>query len=380
MGLGVLKGCESLQNITLPFTGKSADAVDYEGVFGYIFDYTTQQNEEYRVQGTDFINQQVGTVDGATWQYSCYNGGVANDWNNWYYLQSYFFNIPKKLTKVVVTNETNVKIAAFNGCGNITEIVYEKTLKNINEAAFQNCKKLSRFNAMDDNVLNLEGETLTVHKKAFLNCATIEYISFDSNLTKIEESAFANCVSVKELYLPAYLEEIGDYAFQNMGLVTVLNVPKTVESIGKGAFQGWNKLREITLPFTGKAVDATAYEGVLGYIFGFDTTQSSDYGEASTAFINQQVGEVENAVWQYSCYNGDVCDSWHNLLYLQSYFYYIPKTLKSVTITNETTVKVAAFNGCTALETIVYEKEVIFEENCAFQNCSATVQKGEENN
>ena len=78
------------------------------------------------------------------------------------------------------------------------------------------------------------------------------------------------------------------------------------------------------------------------------------------------------AVWQYSCYN---YSSYYSNR-LQSYFYFIPSSLTEVIITEQKKIPIAAFNGCTMLETITFEKGVSTQGEAAFQNCSATVNKG----
>jgi len=118
------------------------------------------------------------------------------------------------------------------------------------------------------------------------------------------------------------------------------------------------------LPFTGKSSDASAYEAVFGYIFGYTTSRGSyNYGNSNT-FINTAYGSSSSGVWQYYCKISS---------YYTSFYYYIPSTLRTLVVTNQTSVPVAAFNGCTMLNSITYSRGISSRGDYAFQNCPATV-------
>ena len=149
-------------------------------------------------------------------------------------------------------------------------------------------------------------------------------------------------------------------------------MPNSVTSVGLGAFKGCSKLENLTIPFVGKSNSATAYEAVLGYIFGYETrTSSSDYSSESTALVNSQVLSVSGATWQYSCYNNYYYGSVKQY-YLQSYFYYIPTSLKNVTVTG-TKVSAYAFFNCTGLTNVTLDDTVTSIGTSAFKNCNATI-------
>ncbi len=345
---GAFKGCNKLEKMTLPFTGKSEDAADFEGVFGYIFGYTTTQGSTASEPSTVFQNSPQGTVDAATWQYSCYNGDVYNSWYGTKYLLAYHYYIPVTLRNVTITGQDEVKVAAFNGCQNLVSVTYNTTLTGINEAAFQNCSSLSKFNSETEGCMDLSGEYSIVY-----------------------EYAFANCKPITNIIIPEGMVEIREHAFENAS-ITQLTVPNSVKVIEEGVLKGCNKLQKLSVPFTGKGEEAVDFEGVLGYIFGYKTEQKAgDSSDPTTTFQNVSHGEVSGATWQYSCYNGDVDNSWYGTKFLLAYHYYIPTTLKEVTITKETTVKTAAFNGCEKITTVCYDNPLTELNEAAFQNCSA---------
>ncbi len=346
IGVGAFEGCNGLENITLPFTGKSNSATAYEAVFGYVFGFTTQtSSQKSHDQDTVFVNSQTGNVDGSTWQYSCYN--YSSYYSN--RLQSYFYHIPSSVKMVTISNQENIQIGAFNGCKNIVSIKYDKTIKDIGSAAFQNCLSLQNFNSNKNGELNLSGSFHTLGSYSFKNCSLIDTV-----------------------ILPNGLISIGEYSMENLS-ITSLKIPDSVETIYLGALYNCNKLKKIELPFIGKNESANAYEAVLGYVFGYETrTSSQKTHDQNTTFVNTQTGSSDVAVWQYSCYN---YSSYYSNR-LQSYFYFIPSSLTEVIITEQKKIPIAAFNGCTMLQTIEFRKGASSRGEAAFQNCPATIIEG----
>ncbi len=153
---------------------------------------------------------------------------------------------------------------------------------------------------------------------------------------------------------------------KDYGIETII-VPDYVTGIESGAFSGCSSLESITLPFVGGSVktEDDTYQYPFGYIFG-----TSSYTGAS-------------AVKQY--YYGSSTSSTTNSTY------YIPDSLKNVTITagnilygafygcanltsitlptDVTSIGVSAFYGCTNLISITIPTDVISIGSSAFAGC-----------
>ena len=204
---GAFRGCNSLKEITLPFVGASRDAEDSMALFGYIFgEYTayikqvvkvtnswtgswavatvassTGQEEDYATDTGDtnfdraaahfiytssgastvsnpinysgstegHIDYQVSISDsgfskpsGTTWQYSAYNYGNR--------LRSYYYYIPTSLTKVTITDATQISYNAFMNCKYITEINLNNEITSIGDYAFRDCEAVRIFSLPAD--------------------------------------------------------------------------------------------------------------------------------------------------------------------------------------------------------------------------------------
>ena len=113
--------------------------------------------------------------------------------------------------------------------------------------------------------------------------------------------------------------------------VTDITVPDCVTEINNAVFEDCTKLISITLPFVGASKAArNGYDQVFGYIFGYKTTSSSS--------------TVSGATYQYD----------KGLTY---YHYYIPSSLKSVTITGGD-IPYHAFYHCNDLTSITIGNSV----------------------
>ncbi|MDE6411801.1 MAG: leucine-rich repeat domain-containing protein [Clostridia bacterium] len=304
--------------------------------------------------------------------------------------------------------------AAFSGCA-ITEITIPASVTTINTSAFENCANLETVEMLPAN-LNLLGEQVfsgcsslvsiriptllenivtytdnsgthhvninyKVGKNLFLNCTSLQTVTFGGGITAIETNAFANCTSLTSITLPGALTFVGNSAFKNSGL-TSITLPDTVTYVGTGAFKdcsaltsavigsgvtytmgewfsGCGALQSLTIPFVGSRMDTPiAVSTHFGYIFGTTApkTADADKYEAVTVTENEK-----------------------------SHTYYIPKSLTSVTVlggqydewrknpsggddiktVKDYVLPANAFSGCTMI-TEVTLAEGVGEESDAF--------------
>ena len=326
IGVGAFNGFNSLESITLPFVGGSDDEANYKSVFGYIFGYTTYghgSGTHFNSPTYDYVNEQIGSIDGLTWQYTCNTYRYSPDsFYYYYYKSSYYYYIPASLRNVTITIDTTLPVAAFNNCTFLENIHLPNCVDSIGDYAFQNCASLKRLNSDTDGVFNIPASVTVIPDYSFYNCSLAENIILSENVTSINQYAFANCSSVSKfnsndiskMNIPDSCIQIGDYAFKGMALLTNVVVSDSVESIGQDAFNGFNSLESITLPFVGDRRDSG---NKFGYIFGE-----------------------------------------------------ISSSLKKVCINDDASIPSHAFDGCTMLENITISNNVDYIGSYAFSNCS----------
>lgn len=341
IGDGAFKGCTEIYYWTLPFIGNTATATSTSSVFGYIFGYT---NTSSSVSGT--INQGESS--------------------------KYKYYVPTTIKSVTITAQTIIPDYAFHNCSFIETISIPDTVTEIGDYAFKNCTVLKRVNSTVDGVLTIPtmtsviytyafenckaiteinggGNLVTISAYAFYNCSNLSKVTLGTELATIGNYAFAGCSSLNQvnstnattINLPYGLSTIGDYAFQNAKLITDIVVPVSTNKIGHGAFNGCSAVVNITVPFVGNTVSASDYTATFGYIFGYIYKSSS----------------VSGTITQYSSY----------------YKYYVPTTIRTVTVTAQNEIPAYAFQNCSFIETINLLTTVSSTGDKAYENCGATI-------
>jgi hypothetical protein len=259
--------------------------------------------------------------------------------------------IPASLKTVTITAYyiTSIRENAFYGCSGLTNIILASGVTSIAGSAFYNCSKLTNM-VIPDTVTSIAanafqgcggliGMTLPfagASKTATGNDAKFGYIFGTASYT----GGTATNQNGATYYIPTALRTVtvtggamGDYAFYNCSRLTGVTIGGAVTAIGAQTFQGCGALTSLSVPFIG-ASKTSGNAAKLGYLFG----TASYTGGAST---NQ---------------NGTT--------------YYIPTTLKTVAVTNATTIAQDAFYACVNLTAVSLASGVMTIGSSAFYNCS----------
>lgn len=159
-------------------------------------------------------------------------------------------------------------------------------------------------------------------------------------------SGASNEVIIPSFYKGYAVNSLIETSFKNCVEIVSVEIPDSVKSIGQRAFSGCSNLESLTIPFVGAKAGVTSsdtYQYPFGYIFG---TAKYEGGEAT---------------WQY--YYGSSTSS------PTSTTYYIPSSLKSVTVTGGNILH-GAFDDCSGLTSITIGNGVTSIGDATFYNCS----------
>ena len=201
----------------------------------------------------------------------------------------------------------------------------------------QNSVKISEITkgSIGDVTLTAVWDEYDVKLQENGDCYTV--IGLNTNKTDIE---------IKPSYKGKKVTSITDNAFKNCSQITSITIPDSVTSIGSSAFSGCSALESMTLPFVGNKAGLTSedtYQYPFGYIFG---TDSYDGGIATSQYY-------------YSDSTSSKTDS----------TYYIPSSLKNVTITGNN-ILYGAFYNCSSLTSVTLGNSVASIGDFAFFNCN----------
>lgn len=174
---------------------------------------------------------------------------------------------------------------AFKDNDNITKIIIPRTVTQISEKAFINCKALKEvYFISEETIKPADAKLSTIRRRAFYNCTALEKIDFSNcKVITLDAEVFAGCVSLKEVvnmtnigtmndrafYGCKSLERVdatglhicGESVFENCTSVNEL-ITGAYTAIGKRAFYGCKSLKTLTI--NNSAVSDSAFENCIG--------------------------------------------------------------------------------------------------------------------
>ncbi|MDE6401285.1 MAG: leucine-rich repeat domain-containing protein, partial [Clostridiales bacterium] len=284
--------------------------------------------------------------------------------------------VPKSLAAVTVTGGNAIESYAFYGCTDILSINLPQTTETIGDSAFADCRSLQS--------IELPNGVTRIGDRAFNGCSAFETLEVPRGASYIGYDAFGKCMGLKKLSVPFVGETpaanvflsyvfgnadyssggsmcvpssleivevtnataIGYYAFNNCDDIREVILPDGLLTIGRYAFSGCDSLTSLEVPNSVTEISAGAFF-------------NSAFEELSLPFVGRSRSTVAN---EY--------DETKQLSYVfNSEYYYMPQTLKKITITDSRYIVVNAFTGFTELEQITLDCAMEYISYNAFDGC-----------
>ena len=228
----------------------------------------------------------------------------------------YFSN--ELLTELVIPDDVDIIHAyTFYYCTRLTRVVIGVSVTKIEPNAFRYCTNLTSV-VIPDSVTAISPDV-------FSGCNSLIYNEYGNcKYLGNEQNPYCALISAVNTNYSSYTihkdtKTIASDAFSGCSRMASMEIPDSVLSIGFSAFKGCSSLQSITLPYV--------VGGHLGYIFG-----------------------VNSATSQY---------------------YYVPKSLKKVTITSAKSIDNYAFYQCSSLTSVVIGDSVETIGYYAFRGCDS---------
>ena len=333
IGFGAFSGCNWLSSLTIPFINNH---------LGYMFGASSYSDNSSFIPGSlKTIIVTGGTSIASDAFYGCSGLTSITLPNGLTSIESSAFSGCSGLTSITIPDSvTSIGSFAFYGCSGLTSITIPNSVISIGESVFRGCSGLTSITIPDS--------VTSIGSFAFYGCSGLTSITIPNSVISIGESVFRGCSGLTSITIPDSVTSIGSSAFYGCSKLTSITIPNSVTSIGGSVFRNCTSLENLTIPFVGHSSTSTGSEGVFGYIFGYETrTAQSDYGSSNSSFTTLTTGSVANAVcsWTDKTYSYRVKTGflqWTTYYGLRSFWYYIPSSLKNVTVTGGN-INTAAF-------------------------------------
>ena len=259
-------------------------------------------------------------------------------------------------TEVVIPSAIDGKTVtglgtAFKGNTSVTSVVIPNSVTSIGSSAFSGCLSLNSIYYAGDIAgwcaMISYGNILDNNRMLYIGGQPVEGdLVIPDSVTGIGDYAFSGYTKLTSVTIQNSVTSVGNYAFRNCTGLTSVTIPDSVTRIGLCAFSGCSSLERMTIPFAGAEAGKTSsdsYQYPFGYIFGTDsyiggTKVDQRYYGSSTS-------------------------------YTTSTTYYIPSSLRSVTVTG-VDILYGAFYGCSMLTSVIIGDGAESIGNSAFWSCT----------
>lgn len=290
---------------------------------------------------------------------------------------------------VIPEGVTILREGAFTQCNNLIDVSLPSTLKEIENAVFSNCSKLTH--------INLDAVT-HIGEQAFLGCSSLQTIELPETLESIGNSCFWRS-GLTSIEIPARVTTLGTDVFRETPLRSAI-LPEGLTNIPIRSFYECSYLSSVQLPESLKSIGQDAFrncDALINIIFPHGLNEIGGFafggcdGLESISLPASITNLATNCFWECtSLRTAEILSE--NLTSLPDHMFSNCRALRTVTlpeslreideycfsncehlsdITLPERLEVigrSAFYGCTSLESINFPESLTKIEGYAFQN------------
>lgn len=250
--------------------------------------------------------------------------------------------------------------AAFNNCSSLQNFSIPSDCENIGSRAFAGCTAIEKFNVLGeggsysdiDDVLIRDGQQIAAYpagKKdatysipevvssiasgAFESAVNLTDINIHNNVTDLGVMAFRDCKALKQVSMPEGINHIPSGTFSGCSALESVNIPDNYIYIGTSSFQDCSALPEVKLPSELKVLGESAF---------------INCSKIESIELPEQMTEIRSNTFRN-------CES-----------------LKTIKLSSKLdTIHSAALQGCKSLQSIELSESLRSLEERAFKGCES---------
>lgn len=217
----------------------------------------------------------------------------------------------------------------------MSKVTFPTTLKQINYAAFRDCKKLKE--------ISFPARCKKIGELAFSGCTALTTVNLNNGLEQIGDRAFSNCIVLKKVVLSSRVKSIGRRTFEKCYKLSSIKLDKKLQKIGKQAFYKAYALKAVTIPSGVKEIGDQAFSNCDSLVFVKFASGKTKLGNGvfykceslKKAVLPKQIKNIPEETFS-GC-----------------------KKIQKVTIPKQVSlIKKRAFFGCRALKSVKLNKKV----------------------
>ena len=314
------------------------------------------------------------------------------------------------LTNIEIPNSvTSIGSSAFRGCTGLTSIEIPNSVTSIGDYAFRSCTGLTS--------IEIPNSVTSIGTGVFRYCTGLSSITIPNSVTSIGRYAFEQCTNLTNIEIPNSVTSIGDYAFYGCSGLTNVVIGNSVTTIGDSAFYGCSGLTNVVISNSVTTIGDGAFSycsELTSVVIGNSVTTIGDgafsyCSELTSVVIGNSVINIGNNAF-YRCSNLKTLINFSNLTFYKgdSEYGYVASYAEKVVnapngfidgdfgwIENEdgmtlagylgdateltlpakyngksvTTIRSAAFHGCTGLTSITIPNSITSVGDGTFEGC-----------
>lgn len=257
------------------------------------------------------------------------------------------------LTTVVIPEGiTHIDMGAFGECPALSLVTIPASCKLLGHEAFRNCTSLTTVNIPKD-VNEDENDS------PFIGCESLQNVSFAAGTTYIPDALFREC-GLEQIMIPDTVTRIGRDSFEKCEKLRTINWGKAIAEIGDGAFGECTALVSLDLPDTIKVLGNSAFRECTA-LTGVRLPKNVETGE----FCGYFPGPF------------DGCQALKSVQFANGFTFlaaglFMNCGLEEITIPETVTeIRGQAFDSCSQLRTVNWNKYLRTIQSDAFANCTA---------